>query len=74
MQYRNLAAEMKRAEITSTELSQLTDINSTSLSFKMNGKNEWKLNEMEKVQEIINKKLNKNYTLDYLFEQYEEGA
>ena len=74
MQYRNLAAEMTRAGITSTELAQLAEMNPTSLSLKMNKKYEWKLKEMEKIQDIINKKLNQNYSLDYLFEEYEEGA
>ena len=74
MQYRNLAAEMTRANITAGEISNNIDLSEASFSLKMHGKRTWKLKEMTMIQDMINQKLDKNYTLDYLFEQYKEGA
>ena len=69
MQYRNLAAEMVRANITAGEIAINTDMTEASFSLKMNGKRNWKLKEMTTIQNIINRKLDKNYTLDYLFSE-----
>ena len=74
MQYRNLAAEMTRANMTAREVSSNLDMTEANFSLKMCGKRTWKLKEMTLIQDIINQKLDKNYTLDYLFEPYKEGA
>ena len=74
MQFRNLAAEMARANITVSEISNNIDLSETSFSLKMHGKRTWKLKEMTLIQNMINQKLDKNYTLDYLFEPFKEGA
>lgn len=74
MQYRNLAAEMTRANITAVEISSIMSLSEASFSLKMNGKRTWKLKEMTTLQDMINTKLDKKYTLDYLFKPYKEGA
>ena len=74
MQYRNLAAEMVRANITAGDIASNIDLTEASFSLKMNGKRTWKLKEMTLIQNLINEKLDKNYTLDYLFDENKEGA
>lgn len=74
MQYRNLAAEMVRADMTAVEISHNLELSEATFSLKMNGKRIWKLKEMTMIQDMINQKLDKNYTLDYLFEPVKEGA
>lgn len=67
--YKNLVAEMSRAGIKSTEMSNILGITLQSFILKKQGKNEWKLKQMVVMQEQINQKLNTNYTLDYLFKR-----
>ena len=66
--YKNLKAEMVRAGITQRQMAERIQISRQSFGYKMVEQNEWKLAEMQKIQEILNKELGKELTLDYLFE------
>ena len=67
--YRNLSAELSRANISITELANDMGITRQAFINKKKDTSKWKLNEMIKIQNYINSKLNTNYTLDYLFKK-----
>lgn len=67
--YKNLNAEISRADISIVELCEDIGITRQAFINKRKDKNEWKLNEMIKIQDYINTKLNTNYSLDYLFQR-----
>lgn len=66
--YKNLKAELVRADITTDELTHKLGISRQALINKKNGKSEWKLSEVEAIQKMINEKLNTDYTISYLFD------
>lgn len=67
--YNNLNAELSRGNISLNEIAENTGITRQAFNNKRNDTTKWKLNEMVKIQEYINSKLNTNYTLDYLFKR-----
>lgn len=67
--YRNLSAEISRSNISITELAEDIGITRQAFINKKKDKSKWKLNEMVKIQDYINSKLDTNYTLDYLFQK-----
>lgn len=71
--YKNLNAEMTRAELSNTDIAKLIGISRQTVVNKKKDKSKWKLNEMIQIQNCINSKLNKNYELDYLFERSIRG-
>lgn len=63
----NLNAEIARHSLSSLDLANIINTNTSSLWRKMTGKTDFKLKEMLALQEAINS-LNGNYvSLDYLF-------
>lgn len=66
--YKNLKAELVRAEINTNDITKQLGISRQALINKKNGKTEWKLSEVETLQRLINEKLNTNYTISYLFD------
>lgn len=67
--YSNLKAELSRANVTSAEVAKAIGMTRQGFYSKKNGINDWKLSQMVALQDYINKKLNTNYTLDYLFKR-----
>lgn len=65
----NLKTEIFRLRSNIVEFSQKLGISDRTLYHKMNGKQEFKLEEMIKIKEIINEELGTDYTLDYLFKK-----
>ena len=62
MRFQNIKAEMARNDYTIQRLSKMIGICSNSLSFKLNGKREFTLSEIEKIANIFNK------SIDFLVE------
>lgn len=69
MEFSNLRAEMARAGFDIKTMAKLIDIGQVAYGNKINGKSEWRKNEMVAVQKIINDKLGTSYPLDYLFKE-----
>ena len=67
--YNNLSAEMVRANISISELTEDIGITRQSFNNKKKDISKWTINDMVKIQEYINSKQNTNYTLDYLFQK-----
>lgn len=65
----NLQDLMNRANISQTELAKVIKISFTSIHYRFNGSCDWKLKEMLIAQEVLNKKLNATFTLDYIFKK-----
>lgn len=59
--YKNLIAEMARNGITQLDLCSLLNLNSSTISDKMNGKRDFKLVECKKIAVKLNS------SIDYLF-------
>lgn len=60
MKYPNIKAEMGRHNITIKELAQNLKLSTNSVSFKLNGKREFTLSEIEEIANLF------NCSLDYL--------
>lgn len=67
--YSNLIAEMVRAGYNKQELAKETGIHYNTLRDKLSDRTEFKINEMVKIQKILNEKNNTNNTIDYLFKK-----
>lgn len=67
--YNNLNAELSRGNISVNEIAEDIGITRQAFINKKKDKSKWKLNEMVKIQDYINSKLDTNYTLDYLFQK-----
>lgn len=67
--YNNLNAELSRGNISVNEIAEDIGITRQAFINKKKDKSKWKLNEMTKIQNYINSKLDTNYTLDYLFKR-----
>lgn len=65
--YKNLQIEMLRANMTQSDIALKMGITPTTFTNKMRGKTTFTLPEALKIQEVINKELKADYTLDYLF-------
>lgn len=65
--YFHLSDLMRRASLTQRVLSNEIGITEVQFSKKLNGKFDWNVKEMLKIQEILNSKLKTEYTLDYIF-------
>ena len=60
MLYPNIKAEMARNNITIKELAKVIGLSTNSVSFKLNGKRQFTLSEIEKIALLF------NCSLDYL--------
>lgn len=59
---------LKNENIKHEEIRDLLDIKSKStLSLKLNGKSHFSTGQAKKIKDYINKKTNKNYTIEELF-------
>lgn len=65
--FRNLMAEMARADINNKEMAEKIGIGETAYGRKLKGTNDWNVSEMIAIQKILNEELGTSYTLDYLF-------
>lgn len=69
--YRNLEAELARKQISRKELAEKLGITATTLSFKLNGKSKFSLEECVEIKRL----LGTEEPIDYLFAQDEaQGA
>lgn len=67
--YRNLEAELLRANIIKAELAANIGISGQSLNNKLRRKTEFTLEEMDKIKAELVKLTGVEFTLDYLFER-----
>ena len=67
--FTNLQTALFITKLTQKEIAEMIRITPTSFSRKMQNKSDFNLSEMIQIQNIINTKSNKKYTLDYLFEK-----
>lgn len=51
--FSNLQAEMARRKLTGRELAKMLGVTEVTMYNKMSGRQEWKLNEMEKIKGIM---------------------
>ena len=65
--FRNLEAELCRADITKKKLAEKLGCNPCTLSSKLNGKSPVTLCEAFKITEIIHEALLSDFTVEYLF-------
>lgn len=65
--YKNLKAELVRANITNKELSEVLGITKGTASLKINGKARITLKEAFMIQEFIYEKTGTKHTTEYLF-------
>lgn len=66
--YLNLNAELIRNKKTQEDISKCLNLDPSTVSYKMNGKSDWKLSECKKIiKDILPGK-----SLDYLFETLKE--
>lgn len=67
MRYANLEAEFTRMGLSVEEVGEKLGFAKVVLYNRLNGKTSWTLSDMLKVQKLVNDRLGKQYTLDYLF-------
>ena len=68
--YLNLNAEMARKKVTQLEIASKLNINSSTMSDKLNGKADFKLKECKDIKKIFFP----NCSLDYLFNVEKESS
>ena len=74
--YKNLKAEIARADLTNSEMEDAIGVKYATLWRLLNGKRQWRLGEMMALQSELEERNGAAYTLDYLFgdgEDYGEG-
>lgn len=67
--YRNLEAELIRANLLKVELAANLGISIQSLNNKLKRKTEFTLDEMDRIKLELKKITGQDFTLDYLFER-----
>lgn len=67
--YYNLVREFEKNKLLNNAVADQVGIKHSAFSLKMSGHNEFKLNEMLKIQNLVNGMSSEHYTLDYLFEK-----
>lgn len=65
--FKNLRAEMVRADMDIAALAIVICLSIETTKKKLSGSIDWKLGEMRRARKAISEKLNKEFTLDYLF-------
>lgn len=68
----NLVRILDKYKITNAEIAEVLEISQGTLSQKMGGNTDWKLNEMLKIQEHLLRTTREIYGLDFLFEKERE--
>ena len=69
--YNNLKAEMGRANMTGASMADVLDITPQAFYSKLHGKSDWTLKQMKTVQHILTGILNRELSLEYLFDKGE---
>lgn len=67
MRFGNLEAEVKRIGLSVEEIGGILGYSKMIMYNRLNGKTNWTLQDMLKIQKFINEKAHAHYTLDYLF-------
>lgn len=67
--YNNLKAEMGRANMTGASMADVLDITPQAFYSKLHGKSDWTLKQMKTVQHILTGILNRELSLEYLFDK-----
>lgn len=68
MKYLNLRTEMLRYKLKQNDLAKLLGLSKTTLSFKLHGTSDFKLDEVNTILKEF-KKYNKDITYEYLFKE-----
>lgn len=73
--FKNLKAEVARAELTNSEVADAIGVKYPTLWRLLNGERQWRLVEMMALQSELERRNDATYTLDYLFggDDYGEG-
>lgn len=67
MRFKNLEAEFARMGVSVEEVATQLGFAKQVMYNRLNGKTNWTLSDMLKIQKFVNVKMKANYTLDYLF-------
>ena len=67
--YPNLESKLWEAHISVTELASILGISRTSVYPKLIGEAGWSIKQQQLVKDKINKRLKRNFTIDYLFKE-----
>lgn len=68
----NLVRLLDKYKITNAEIAEILEISQGTLSQKMGGNTDWKLNEMLKIQSHLYTTTREIYGLDFLFDKERE--
>lgn len=69
MHYKNLKSELAKYKIKQSELVETLNINQTRVSYKLNNKAPWRLEEIKKILDLLNNKYKAKVTFEYLFKE-----
>lgn len=69
--FKNILAEMVRANISVNILATKMGITKQALYNKLNGSNQFLYKDIRAIQQILQELNNNKYTLDYLFTEYD---
>lgn len=67
IKFKNLSAEMGRANISVTELAEKMQITKQALYKKLDGSSQFVYKDLRAIQNILQQLNSNSYTLDYLF-------
>ncbi len=67
MRFRNLEAEFARMGLSVEEVGRELGFSKVLMYNRLNGRTNWTLSDMIKIQKFVNFKTKSHYTLDYLF-------
>jgi hypothetical protein len=67
MRFKNLEAEFARMGLSVEEVANELGFSKVLIYNRLNGKTNWTLKDMVKIQSFVNAKTQSHYTLDYLF-------
>lgn len=71
IKFKNISAEMGRANISVNELATTIGITKQSLYNKLSGSTPFLYKDIKAIQQILQELNNSSYTLDYLFTEYD---
>lgn len=71
IKFKNISAEMGRANISVNDLATTIGMTKQSLYNKLNGSSQFLYKDIRAIQQILQELNNGSYTLDYLFTEYD---
>ena len=70
VKYCNLESELMRSGISKSALAAMIEVSVSALYAKMNGSRPFKLSECQKIKRYLSIAMDRELTIDYLFDPY----